>query len=81
MEVIKRPPYLKMPKGNPYGIKIGNPEAEDQYRHKRYDEIPKTLGEDYWCHCGKRPQTVCPECIEYLCEDHLYRHPKCEVGK
>ena len=31
--------------------------------------------------CTKMPQTVCKECNEYVCEDHLYRHPNCEEGK
>jgi hypothetical protein len=24
---------------------------------------------------------VCIECIEYVCDDHLYRHPKCSNGR
>ncbi len=25
--------------------------------------------------------TVCKECIEYFCDDHIYRHPNCCNGK
>lgn len=31
--------------------------------------------------CEKYPQTVCTECVEYICEDHIFRHPNCEAGK
>ena len=25
--------------------------------------------------------TVCINCIEYVCDEHLYRHPNCDLGK
>jgi len=82
---IKRPHYLPIPQNTwnkPLNIKIANQEGiSELYRDKRYNEIPHTLGENFWCHCGKRPQTVCVECLAYLCEEHLYRHPDCEVGR
>lgn len=32
---------------------------------------------------GNKGQTlnVCIGCTEYLCNDHLYRHPNCEEGR
>lgn len=24
---------------------------------------------------------VCVECLEYLCSDHLWRHPNCDEGR
>jgi hypothetical protein len=24
---------------------------------------------------------VCIECLEYVCDDHLYRHPNCSNGR
>lgn len=24
---------------------------------------------------------VCEECIQYVCNDHLYRHPVCSLGR
>lgn len=24
---------------------------------------------------------VCKECFEYVCSDHIYRHPNCERGR
>lgn len=68
---------------NPYGIKVGLKGAEGTlYNDKRYDDVLGTISPD--CHCivcGKMPQTVCEGCIEYLCEDHLFRHPDCEHGR
>jgi len=31
--------------------------------------------------CSKLPDTVCETCIQYVCNEHLYRHPDCEEGK
>ena len=31
--------------------------------------------------CPKMPDTVCEECIKYVCNEHLYRHPDCDEGK
>ena len=73
MEVVRRPEYLKTPK-NPWNIKIANLEGLGEL-------YEGSTGESFECHCGKRPQTVCKECLAYLCEDHLYRHPDCEAGR
>jgi len=31
--------------------------------------------------CTKMPDTVCEECIKYVCNEHLHRHPDCDEGK
>ena len=31
--------------------------------------------------CSKMPDTVCEECIKYVCNEHLHRHPDCDEGK
>ena len=78
------PKYLRIP--NPLlDFKIANPAGEeDHYHDKRYEQIPHTIGESFNCvyrECANTPQTVCPECVEYICADHLYRHPNCEAGR
>lgn len=32
---------------------------------------------------GNKGQTlnVCIECLEYVCNDHMYRHPNCSEGR
>jgi len=31
--------------------------------------------------CDKMPDTVCEECIKYVCNEHIHRHPNCDEGK
>jgi hypothetical protein len=69
---------------NPFGFKIGLSGAEgDMYRDKRYDDLigPKGTEACLCSVCGNMPQTVCEGCLEYLCENHVYRHPNCEEGR
>jgi len=65
-----------------YNIIIANKGAEEGlYRDKRADHIQTG---DLKCKvksCSKIPQTVCEECVEYVCEDHLHRHPDCDNGR
>jgi len=85
MDTLKRGfvpiPTVKFPE-----IKIANLYAEEtMYRDPRYDKLlgtNNTRGEDTSCFmCGKFPQTVCIECVEYVCENHIYRHSNCDLGR
>ena len=67
-------------------IKIANKEANEfMVKDPRYDILGSTgEGLDFQCvqkSCTKMPQTVCKECIGYVCEDHLFRHPDCSEGR
>ena len=31
--------------------------------------------------CTNIPNTVCEECVQYVCKEHLYRHPDCKEGR
>ena len=67
-------------------IKIANPagEAELYGRHDYNDGLSTGEGYEMKCaysSCPKLPQTVCRACTEYVCEEHLYRHPNCEDGR
>lgn len=70
---------------NPY-VKIAMKGGEgDMYNDKRYEDVLGSENSEYrsctCIVCGKLPQLVCEGCIEYLCEDHVYRHPDCEEGR
>jgi len=85
MEKKKKHEYIWVPNPNPdYNIKIANKEAvAENYTNKSKDYADVETGDVACCdkECTKFPQTVCKECLEYVCEDHVYRHPKCEEGK
>lgn len=72
-------------KNNPFGFKVAIRGCEAElYHDKRYDDILGAENTGVSCHCvvcSKMPQTVCKECVEYVCEDHLYRHPNCDEGR
>ena len=83
-----RPSYLPVPNGLE-DIKIANPSGIaglyfDKKNRERNEFLPHTIGEDFECSyggCAKQPQSVCPECVSYICEEHLYRHPNCSEGR
>ncbi len=67
-------------------IKIANRGAEQElYYDSRYNPDRKlAIKEDMKCaytSCETLPQTVCQSCNEYVCENHIYRHPFCEEGR
>ena len=67
-------------------LRIANPRAEEElYFNKKYNPDQAIgLGVEMKCaytSCEAFPQTVCAGCQEYVCENHLYRHPNCEVGR
>ena len=77
--------HVWVPRPNPnYNILIANKEANaEKYTSKSKDYEDVETGAVECCSkaCTKMPQTVCRECLEYVCEDHVYRHPDCEEGK
>ena len=81
----KKHDYIWVPNPNPdYNIKIANRDAiAEKYTSNSsdYDDVETGSVECCQNDCTKMPQTVCKECNEYVCEDHLYRHPNCEEGK
>ena len=81
----KKHEYIWIPNPNPaYNIKIANKEAvAEKYtsKSKDYDDVETGAVECCQKSCVKFPQTVCKECNEYVCEDHVYRHPNCEDGR
>ncbi len=63
-------------------IKVANRGSEGElYRDERVAHIDTGEMACAVKSCVKLPQTVCEDCIEYLCEDHLYRHPNCAMGR
>ena len=81
----KKEDYVYVPNPNPnWNIKIANKDAvAENYTNKSEDYSDVETGVVECCQksCVKMPQTVCVECMEYVCEDHLYRHPNCNQGK
>ncbi len=83
----KKNPYIHVPRPNPYyNIKIANKDAvAEKYNSKsgreQYGDVETGAVECCQKSCTKMPQTVCVECLEYVCEDHIYRHPDCNQGK
>jgi hypothetical protein len=63
-------------------IKIANRGAEENlYRDKRVAHIDTGEMACVVKSCMKLPQTVCEGCLEYVCENHVHRHPNCEQGR
>jgi len=67
-------------------IKIANKDGDaSMLNDPRYSVLGSNQdGSDFHCctkFCSKMPQTVCKECNEYICEDHLFRHPNCQEGR
>ena len=81
----KKKDYIFVPNPNPeWNIKIANRDAiAENYTNnsKDYEGIETGAVECVQKSCTKFPQTVCQECFEYVCEDHVYRHPNCNQGK
>ena len=81
----KKHEHIFVPNPNPeYNIKIANKEAlADNYINKsdQYDDVETGIVECVIKSCMSTPQTVCIECNEYVCENHVYRHPDCNQGK
>lgn len=56
---------------------------------EEFYEAKKNAGPVECCVCkvrfnqGNKGMTmnVCQECNEYVCNDHLYRHPNCSEGR
>jgi len=59
----------------------------DLYKSKQvaqkevYDKVE--TGEVRCCtkSCENFPDGVCEECIQYVCKEHVHRHPDCDEGK
>jgi len=51
--------------------------AYGEYRDK------VSTGEVRCCNksCENFPDGVCEECIQYVCKEHIHRHPDCSEGK
>ena len=68
-------------------LKIANPAADASYYYdKKYNpDIAYGIGRESikcaYSSCETLPQTVCFVCNEYVCENHLYRHPNCDRGR
>ena len=83
----KKKDHIFVPNPNPeWNIKKANKDAvAENYGSKigreQYDDVETGAVECIQKSCNKFPQTVCQECFEYVCEDHLYRHPNCNQGK
>ena len=83
----KKDEHIFVPTPNPeWNIKIANKDAvAEKYGSKDgdkdYGDVETGAVECCQKSCTKMPQTVCKECFEYVCEDHLYRHPNCNQGK
>ena len=55
-----------------------------KHNDKRYEELTGKSADsnDVWCvACESRPIGVCESCVEFVCKEHLYRHPNCEEGR
>ena len=46
-----------------------------------YDKVETGSVQCAYKGCSKLPDTVCEECVQYVCNEHLYRHPDCDEGK
>ena len=65
-----------------YNIIIANKGAEESiYRDPRVAHIQTGEMKCKQKGCSKMPQTVCEDCVEYVCEEHLHRHPDCANGR
>ena len=59
----------------------------DLYKSKQvaqkevYDKVE--TGEVRCCtkSCENFPDGVCEECVQYVCKEHVHRHPDCDEGK
>ena len=59
----------------------------DLYKEKRaaqqevYDKVE--TGEVRCCtkSCENFPDGVCEECVQYVCKEHVHRHPDCDNGR
>jgi len=84
MRVSKNNDGLIIPRPQFPFIKIANKDADESFwKDPRY-EVLGGRGDDVKCitkFCTKMPQTVCKLCNEYICEDHMFRHPDCQEGR